>query len=66
MNSNKETEKDTQFIAFLQRRASLQAKLHTQRVLPSQLDWLTSFVGRYSWQTLLGVSALVAAIVTFG
>lgn len=41
------------FLARLQAEATLQARLQQQRILPSQLDGLTTFIGRHSWQVLL-------------
>ncbi len=51
------------FLAQLQHQATQQAKLYRYRVLPPQLDALTSFIGRYPWQVLLIVSGLVAVVV---
>ena len=49
------------FLQELQLQAQKQSKLHHRRFLPSQLDFLTSFIGKYSWQSLL-VLSLVTAI----
>jgi len=54
---------DQVFLAKLQVEAKLQAKLHEQRLLPPQIDWLTSLIGRFPWQFLLVTSSLVAAVV---
>lgn len=51
------------FLAELQKEAEHQAKLHQTRVLPAQLDWLTSLVGRYPWQTLIVLSFFTALSV---
>lgn len=54
------------FLAKLQQEAEIQAQLQSHRLLPTQLDGLTSFIGRYSWQVILvlsGLSALVLGIV---
>ncbi len=52
------------FLEQLQQEAEDQAKLHTTRVLPQGLDWLTSLIGRYPWQTLLLTSGLTACIIS--
>lgn len=49
------------FLEELQKEAENQAKISQTRILPAQLDWLTSLIGRYPWQTLLFVSFLTAA-----
>ncbi len=54
------------FLQRLEAEASLQAQLHQRRVLPAQLDVVTSFIGRYSWQTLVVVSGITAAVLTWG
>lgn len=49
------------FLQQLQQQAKLQSRLSTSRILPSQLDAFTTFVGNYPWQTILflsGISAL--------
>ncbi|NCN06348.1 MAG: hypothetical protein GW946_00710 [Candidatus Pacebacteria bacterium] len=49
------------FLQILEKEASLQAKLEAKKLLPSQLDAVSSFIGRYTWQVLLfgsGVTAL--------
>jgi len=53
-----QTSKD--FLSALQEEAALQARLEKHRLLPSGLDALTSFVGRYAWQVVLVTSGVVA------
>lgn len=55
--------KQTDFLQKLQQEAAFQAKLQQQRVLPTQLDWLSSLVGRYSWQAITILSVLTALIL---
>lgn len=52
--------KNTAFLKSLQTEAALQAKLEAQRLLPSSLDAVTSFIGRYPWQVLLVASGILA------
>lgn len=52
--------KTNNFLEKLEKEASLQAKLSTTRIFPSQLDALTSFIGRYPWQFVLVVSGMTA------
>lgn len=54
---------DQEFLVKLQAEAKLQARLHEQRILPHQVDWLTSLIGRYPWQVLLVASGLTAVVV---
>ena len=61
----KQSEQD--FLQSLQQQAALQSKLSTTRVLPSQLDHFTTFVGNYPWQTILvlsGLSALASFVLS--
>jgi hypothetical protein len=51
------------FLAQLQLQAEKQAKLHHSRFFPTQLDGLTSFVGRYPWQVMAVASFLTALLV---
>lgn len=51
------------FFGELEDLAKKQAKLHQERVLPKQLDWLTSLVGTYPWQTLVLVSGATAVLI---
>ncbi|MDQ3008386.1 MAG: hypothetical protein M3Q81_02205 [bacterium] len=58
---------NSDFVAKLQQEAQLQARLNQEHLIPSQLDWLTSFIGRYSWQVILlssGVTALLLKLLT--
>lgn len=53
--------KDTAaFLQLLEKEAALQAKLETKKLLPSQLDEVTAFIGRHTWQVLLASSGLTA------
>lgn len=52
-------QRDT-FLERLQSQAAKQAVLNKERIFPSQLDGLTSFIGNYPWQTLIVVSILSA------
>lgn len=49
------------FLRELQKEAEEQAKLSSSRILPSQLDWLTSAIGNYPWQTV-AIFSLATAI----
>lgn len=53
--------KTSDFVSELQRQAKHQSLLHEKRLLPSQVDWLTSIIGNYPWQVILGL-ALVGAL----
>jgi len=55
--------KTTNFLDKLEKEASLQAKLSTTRIFPTQLDALTSFIGRYPWQFVLLVSGVTALFI---
>lgn len=50
------------FLERLQAEAQLQAKLHQDRWLPSQLDPLVTLIAQYPWQTL-SVAAIVTSII---
>jgi len=55
------------FLQQLQHQAEKQSKLHDIRFIPSQLDTITSLIGRYPWQVILalsGLSALVLKVIT--
>lgn len=52
---------DQTFLTRLQTEATLQAKLQQQRILPAQLDGVTSFIGRHSWP-VLAVLALATSL----
>jgi hypothetical protein len=54
--------KKNDFVSELQRQAKRQSRLHERRLLPSQVDWLTSIVGNYPWQVIF-VLALVGALL---
>ncbi len=49
-----------QFLEKLQEQAQLQARLNSNRFLPTQLDSFTSFFGRYPWQVLLVASGITS------
>lgn len=51
------------FLAKLQEEAALQAKLEHHRLIPPQLDFITSIIGRYPWQVLLALSGITALII---
>lgn len=51
------------FLKELQKEAKAQKKLNEQRIFPEFLDEITSFIGEYSWQTLLFLSFLTAIVV---
>lgn len=54
------TQSQKDFLTKLQTEAKQQAKLNQSRILPQELDGLTSFVGRYPWQVLLVSSGLTS------
>lgn len=60
MTSTKNT---TDFLAFLEKEAAFQAKLHKNRYLPKAIDGLSALVGRYSWQVVLAASGLTALVI---
>lgn len=51
---------NSEFLKKLQAEAHAQAELSRHRFLPAQLDWITSFVGRYSWQVITIISGCTA------
>jgi hypothetical protein len=53
------------FLDQLEQEAHKQSQLARTRLLPRQLDWLTSLVGTYPWQTVLVSSGVTAAISFF-
>lgn len=62
---SKKTQFQSEFLKKLQTEAKLQAKLESKKILPSQLDWFTGFVGRYPWQVILCLSFLAAFVLEF-
>ena len=52
-----------EFLLLLEQEAALQAKLETRKLLPSQLDDVTAFIGRHTWQVLLVCSGLTALLM---
>jgi hypothetical protein len=57
--------KETDFIAVLQERAQEQSVLHKKRLLPKNVDWLTSLIGNYPWQFILSISIIGALVWEF-
>ena len=55
--------KQVDFLAQLEFQAKKQAVLHEKRLIPRQLDWFTSLVGNYPWQTILTLSLLTAVLI---
>lgn len=53
--------KEKDFISVLQDQAKKQSRLHEERLLPKNVDWLTSMIGNYPWQFILAL-ALIGAI----
>jgi hypothetical protein len=52
-----------QFLEKLEQEATLQSKLQQQRLLPTQLDAITSLIGRYPWQTIFVLSGMMAFLL---
>jgi hypothetical protein len=50
------------FLQHLEQEALRQKQLYRHRVLPPQLDALTTFVGTYAWQVLV-IAAFVTAVL---
>ncbi|OGJ16783.1 MAG: hypothetical protein A2632_01940 [Candidatus Pacebacteria bacterium RIFCSPHIGHO2_01_FULL_46_16] len=51
------------FLHLLEKEAALQAKLESKKLLPSQFDAVTAFIGRHTWQVLLVCSCLTALLM---
>ncbi|MBU0974791.1 hypothetical protein KKD03_03775 [Patescibacteria group bacterium] len=51
------------FLKELQKEARAQKKLNEERVFPEFFDEVTSFIGVYSWQTLLVLALITATLV---
>lgn len=51
------------FLAKLEQEAARQAKLYHQRVLPPQLDRVTTLIGKYPWQVILILSGFTAVFM---
>lgn len=49
-----------EFLTKLQSEAALQARLSTTRIFPPQLDYVTSYIGRYAWQVLATLAGLTS------
>lgn len=58
--TNQTQQKEFLFLTKLQREASLQSELYSQRLLPAQLDHFTAIIGRFPWQSVLIVSGMIA------
>lgn len=54
--------KDKDFVSLLQEQAQLQSKLNKERLLPREVDWVTSLIGNYPWQFILVISVIGAVI----
>jgi hypothetical protein len=54
-----------EFLRKLEAEAAQQARLYQSRILPPQLDWLSSLIGRYPWQVMLVASGLTAAAISW-
>jgi hypothetical protein len=54
--------KDKDFVSLLQEQAQLQSKLNKERLLPRNVDWMTSLIGNYPWQFILVISVCGAVI----
>lgn len=52
--------KQQDFIKQLENQAQKQAVLHEKRILPRQLDIITTFIGNYPWQVITFLSFLTA------
>jgi hypothetical protein len=50
------------FLLKLQKEATTQKKLNEERIFPESFDALTSFIGTYSWQTILVLAILTAIL----
>ncbi len=53
------------FLEQLQSQAQKQAVLHEKRILPRQLDNITSFIGNYPWQVIGVLSFITALTISF-
>jgi len=56
--------KNNKFLLRLQNEASQQAKLEKERLLPKQIDKVSSFVAEHPWQVVLLLSFLTSIFVT--
>ncbi|MDH5533210.1 MAG: hypothetical protein OEX81_02145 [Candidatus Pacebacteria bacterium] len=54
--------KNKDFVSVLQRQAKEQSRLHEERLLPKNVDWLTSMIGNYPWQFILVLSVIGALV----
>ncbi len=54
--------KQADFIRRLQKEARAQQKLYNSHFFPSQLDIITSYIGRNSWQVIL-IGSLITSLV---
>lgn len=56
------------FLSKLKHEAHAQAKLEKTRFIPAELDAVTSFIGKHSWQVLVissGITSLLLEVVKF-
>lgn len=59
---------NNEFLHKLKHEAQAQARLEQMRLLPSELDSVTSFIGRKPWQVLLiasGITSLGLELLKF-
>ena len=56
------TMKENDFLEVLQAQAKQQSRLHEKRLLPKNVDWLTSLIGNYPWQFILFLSVVGAVL----
>lgn len=54
---------DSQFLEKLQEEARFQQHIFKNRVLPTKVDSLTSYIGTHSWQTLTVLSLITAGLL---
>lgn len=54
-----------EFLKKLQKEAKLQKSLNETRLLPKQLDFLTSFIGNYSLFSILFLTTITVVIIEF-
>lgn len=57
--------KEQDFLSILQEQAQKQSELHKKRILPKNVDWLTSMIGNNPWQFILSLSLIGALFWEF-
>lgn len=57
--------KDQDFLTVLQEQAEKQSQLYKTRILPKNVDWITSMIGNYPWQFILVLSIFGAVVWEF-